>query len=107
MIVSGGVNVYPREIEEVLLRHPAVAEVAVFGVPDDYWGEAIRATVALRAGQQATEDDLLGFCRESLSRFKVPKAIGFVDSLPKNAAGKILRRDLREPFWSGRETRVS
>ena len=107
MIVSGGVNVYPREIEEVLIRHPAVAEVAVFGVPDDYWGEAIRAAVALRPGHHASEDDLLGFCRDLLSRYKLPKAIDFVDSLPKNAAGKILRRDLREPFWTDREGRVS
>jgi acyl-CoA synthetase (AMP-forming)/AMP-acid ligase II len=90
-----------------VIRHPAVAEVAVFGVPDDYWGEAIRAAVALSPGHHASEDDLLGFCRDLLSRYKLPKAIDFVDSLPKNAAGKILRRDLRAPFWSGREGRVS
>jgi acyl-CoA synthetase (AMP-forming)/AMP-acid ligase II len=107
MIVSGGVNIYPREIEEALLRHPAVSEVAVFGVPDDYWGEAVRAAVVLRPGQTASEEALLDFCTQSLSRYKRPKAIDFAASLPKNAAGKTLRRDLREPFWAGRTTRIS
>ena len=107
MIVSGGVNIYPREIEEALLRHPAVSEVAVFGVPDDYWGEAVRAAVVLRPGQTASEKALLEFCTQSLSRYKRPKAIDFAASLPKNAAGKTLRRNLREPFWAGRATRIS
>jgi long-chain acyl-CoA synthetase len=107
MIVSGGVNIYPREIEEALARHPAVSEVAVFGVPDEYWGEAVRAAVVLRPDQTASEEALLEFCTQSLSRYKRPKAIDFLHSLPKNAAGKILRRDLREPFWTGRTTRIS
>jgi long-chain acyl-CoA synthetase len=107
MIVSGGVNIYPREIEEALLRHPAVSEAAVFGVPDDYWGEAVRAAVVLRPGEAASEEALLEFCTQSLSRYKRPKAIDFPTTLPKNAAGKILRRDLREPFWAGRGRRIS
>jgi long-chain acyl-CoA synthetase len=107
MIVSGGVNIYPREIEETLLRHPAVSEVAVFGVPDDYWGEAVRAAVVLRPGESASEEALLEFCTQSLSRYKRPKAIDFPPALPKNAAGKILRRDLREPFWAGQRRRIS
>jgi long-chain acyl-CoA synthetase len=107
MIVSGGVNIYPREIEEVLARHPDVGEVAVFGVPDDFWGEAVHAAVVLLPGQSASEEALLDYCAEYLSNYKRPKAIDFVVSLPKNATGKILRRDLREPFWSGRERRIS
>jgi acyl-CoA synthetase (AMP-forming)/AMP-acid ligase II len=107
MIVSGGVNIYPREIEEVLVRHPAVGEVAVFGVPDDYWGEAVRAAVVLHPGESASEKELLDFCKESISHYKRPKAIDFLVNLPKNATGKVLRRDLREPFWSGRERRIS
>jgi long-chain acyl-CoA synthetase len=107
MIVSGGVNIYPREVEEVLARHPAVGDVAVFGVPDDYWGEAVRAAVVLRPGQSASEEALLGFCTRSLSPYKRPKAIDFATGLPKNAAGKTLRRNLRERFWVGRERRIS
>jgi len=94
-IISGGVNVYPREIEESLARHPAVAEVAVYGVPDDYWGEAIQAAVTLRDGQAASAEELAAFC-EDLGRYKVPKAFVFMDELPRNAAGKILRSALRE-----------
>ncbi len=107
-IISGGVNIYPREIEEVLVRHPAVAEAAVFGVPDDYWGEAVHAVVALREGPPVAADELLAFCADrALARFKLPKRIDFVDALPKNAAGKILRRELRAPFWAGLSRRVS
>src|SRR5262249_16509021 len=107
MIVSGGVNIYPREVEEVLARHPAVGDVAVFGVPDDYWGAAVRAALVLRPGQSASEQALLDFCTRSLSGYKRPKAIEFAIALPKNAAGKTLRRDLRERFWVGRERRIS
>ncbi|MEZ5100016.1 MAG: AMP-binding protein [Thermoleophilia bacterium] len=95
MIISGGVNIYPREIEEVLHLHPAVAEAAVVGVQDDYWGEAVKAIVALRADATASEDDLLDHCAQSLARYKLPKQLVFVDALPRNAAGKVLRRELR------------
>lgn len=101
-IISGGINIYPREVEEALARHPAVAEVSVFGVPDDYWGEAVHAVVTLRAGQTVTEEALLEFCNDKLSRYKRPKAIGFAERLPRNAAGKVLRRELRAPFWADR-----
>jgi long-chain acyl-CoA synthetase len=106
-IVSGGVNIYPREVEEALERHPAVFEVAVFGVPDEYWGEAVHAVVAPRAGANVGAGELLAFAETSLPRYKLPKAIDFTDALPRNAAGKILRRELREPFWSGRNRRIS
>jgi long-chain acyl-CoA synthetase len=107
-IISGGVNIYPREVEEVLVRHPAVAEAAVFGVPDDYWGEAVHAVVALREGRAAGAEELVAFCADrELARFKLPKEIDFVPALPKNAAGKILRRELRAPFWAGRARQIS
>ena len=96
MIISGGVNVYPREVEEVLHEHPAVAEAAVVGVADEYWGEAVQAVVALHAEQQATAEEIVEFCSERLARFKLPKKVQFTDALPRNAAGKVLRRELRE-----------
>jgi long-chain acyl-CoA synthetase len=106
-IVSGGVNIYPREIEEALARHPAVAEVAVFGVPDELWGEAVRAAVSLRPGARAGEQELIDFCSTELSRYKRPKHVDIVDRLPRNTAGKILRRELREPYWASRDRRIS
>jgi long-chain acyl-CoA synthetase len=108
-IISGGVNIFPREIEEVLLRHPSVAEAAVFGIPDERWGEAVHAVVVLRPhsteGEQ--EDGILDFCAASIARYKLPKHIEFADVLPRNAAGKILRRELRDPYWAGLTRRVS
>jgi acyl-CoA synthetase (AMP-forming)/AMP-acid ligase II len=96
MIISGGVNVYPREVEEVLHDHPAVAEAAVVGVPDEYWGEAVRAVVALRTDSTATSEEIVEFCSSRLASFKLPKTLEFVDALPRNAAGKVLRRELRD-----------
>jgi len=101
-IITGGFNVYPAEVESALAEHPAVAECAVFAVPDPKWGEAVRAAVTLRPGMQADPDALVAFCRERLARFKVPKAIDVVAALPKSGVGKILRRALREPWWTGR-----
>lgn len=95
LIISGGVNIYPTDIEDVIARHPAVAEVVVFGVPDAVWGEAVAAAIVPRPGCAVAPDDLKAFVRESLGGFKVPKAIYFLDALPKNATGKILRRELR------------
>ena len=96
MIISGGENVYPREVEEVLLAHPAVAECGVVGTPHAYWGEQVTAFVVLRAGMNATADDLFSACREKLSRYKVPKEIRFMAALPRNSMGKVLRRALRD-----------
>jgi acyl-CoA synthetase (AMP-forming)/AMP-acid ligase II len=95
LIISGGVNIYPRDIENVLAIHPAVAEVAVFGLPDDYWGEAVAAAVVLRPGQFVDAEALREFARSRLGGFKVPKVIRYMDALPKNAVGKILKRELR------------
>jgi acyl-CoA synthetase (AMP-forming)/AMP-acid ligase II len=95
MVISGGENIYPREVEEVLLAHPAVAECGVTGAPHPYWGEAVTAFVVLRPGMNATSDELTARCRDHLSRYKVPKEIRFVDALPRNSMGKVLRRELR------------
>ena len=95
MIISGGVNVYPREVEEVLHEHPAIAEAAVVGVADEYWGEAVHAVVALRAEHDASAEEIVEFCSERLASFKLPKKVEFMSALPRNAAGKVLRRELR------------
>ncbi len=95
VIISGGVNIYPREVEECLHAHPAVAEAAVVGVADDHWGEAVRAYVVLRQGESADENTLQTHCEQSLARYKLPKSMAFLQALPRNAAGKVLKRDLR------------
>jgi acyl-CoA synthetase (AMP-forming)/AMP-acid ligase II len=95
MVISGGENIYPREVEEVLLGHPAVAECGVTGAPHPYWGEAVTAFVVLRPGMQVAAEDLAALCRDRLSRYKVPKEIRFVAALPRNSMGKVLRRELR------------
>jgi fatty-acyl-CoA synthase len=102
MVVTGGVNVYPRESENALAEHPAIADVAVIGVPDARWGEALLAVCVLRTGAAQPDDDtLIAFCRERLGGFKVPRRYAFVETLPRNASGKVLKRVLREPYWSG------
>ena len=94
MVISGGENVYPAEIEDVLHEHPAVLEAAVIGVPDEQWGEACVAFVVLRAGAAATADELRAHCRERLARFKVPKTVAFLDALPRSSMGKVLKSEL-------------
>jgi fatty-acyl-CoA synthase len=107
MIVSGGENVYPREIENVLFEHPAVADVAVIGVPDDKWGESVKAIVVLRDGEAADAEEIMEFCRGKLAGYKRPRSVDFVAALPRNASGKVLKKDLREKYWEGRARRVS
>jgi len=106
LIISGGINIYPREVEEVILRHPAVYEVAVIGVPDSKWGESIKAIAVLREGARTTEVEIIDFCKEHIASFKKPKSVEFVNGLPKNAYGKILKRDIRERYWKGREIKI-
>jgi len=101
MIISGGENVYPREIEEILYRHPAVLEAAVIGIPDPYWIERVHAVVAIKKGAKATAEELIAFCKKHIASYKTPKSVEFVDSLPKNPAGKILKRELRDKYWKG------
>jgi acyl-CoA synthetase (AMP-forming)/AMP-acid ligase II len=103
MIISGGENIYSPEIERVLAEHPAVAEVAVIGVPDERWGEQVKAVVSLKPGTGATEQELIGHCREHLASFKCPRSIDVLEALPRNPTGKILKRQLRQPYWEGRE----
>jgi fatty-acyl-CoA synthase/long-chain acyl-CoA synthetase len=107
MIISGGMNIYPAEIEAALERHPAVQEAAVFGIPSDEWGESVHAVVVARTGQAVTAEALTSFARDHLAGYKVPRSMSFADELPKTGSGKILKRSLREPFWRGRTTRVS
>ena len=96
MIIRGGLNVYPRDVEEVLFEHPAVAEAAVIGRPDPRYGEEVIAFVVLRRDATATADEILAFCRERLAKYKAPKEVHFLDSLPKSGVGKVVRRELRD-----------
>jgi acyl-CoA synthetase (AMP-forming)/AMP-acid ligase II len=106
MIVSGGENVYPREIEDVLFKHPAVADAAVIGVPDSQWGEVVKAVVVLRKGASATEAELIEHARKHLASYKRPRSVDFIAELPRNPSGKVLKKDLREPYWKGHSRRV-
>jgi len=107
MIVSGGENVYPRVVEDVLFQHPAVGDVAVIGVPHEQWGETVKAIVVLKQGQAATEEEIIEFCRGRLGGFERPRSVDFVSELPRNPSGKVLKRQLREPFWAGHKRRVA
>lgn len=107
MIVSGGENVYPAEVENVLMSHPAVADVAVIGVPHEKWGETAKAIVVRTAGVEVTEQEIIDFSRERLAKFKCPTSVDWIDVLPRNPSGKVLKKDLRAPYWAGRERNVN
>ena len=106
MIVSGGENVYPAEIEQVLFTHPDVADVAVIGIPDDTWGEIVHAVVQLRPGAETTAANIIDFCRDKLAGYKRPRSVEFIDAIPRNASMKVLKKDLRAPYWEGRDRAV-
>ena len=107
MIVSGGENVYPAEVENALMKHPAVGDVAVIGIPDDRWGEVPLAIVVRKPDVAVTEDDIIAFGRTQLAGFKTPKKVAWADALPRNPSGKILKKDLRAPYWEGRTRQVN
>jgi long-chain acyl-CoA synthetase len=109
MIISGGANIYPAEIENVLLTHPRIADAAVFGIPHEDWGEEVKAVVEAAAGAVPGDDlanDILAFCSGRLARFKTPKSIDFVEEMPRDPNGKLYKRKLRDPYWQGRERAI-
>jgi acyl-CoA synthetase (AMP-forming)/AMP-acid ligase II len=106
MIISGGMNIYPAEIEAALEQHPKVLEAAVFGIPSDEWGESVHAIVVARDGQSLAAEDIVAHARENLAGYKVPRTVSFLTELPKTGSGKILKRELRAPFWEGRDSKV-
>ena len=107
MIVSGGENIYPAEVESALHGLEGIADVAVIGVPDDKWGEAVKACVVLKPGASLTPEQIIAFARERIAGYKVPKSVDFLDVLPRNPSGKILKRELRAPYWEGRDRQVN
>jgi long-chain acyl-CoA synthetase len=109
MIISGGANIYPAEIENVLLMHPKVGDVAVFGIPHEDWGEEIKAVVEPIpdvTGDDALTEDLLAFCKDKLAKFKTPKSIDYTDELPRDPNGKLYKRKLRDPYWEGKQRAI-
>ncbi|MBS0527322.1 MAG: long-chain-fatty-acid--CoA ligase [Proteobacteria bacterium] len=107
MIVSGGENIYPAEVESALFGHPSVADVAVIGVPDERWGEAVKAVVVKKAGADVTPAELINWARERIAGYKLPKSVDFIDTLPRNPTGKILKRELRKAYWGERDRQVN
>ena len=107
MIISGGENIYPAEVENMLMQHPAIADCAVIGVPDERWGEAVKACVVLRKGANVSGDDIISFSRERMAHFKCPKSVDFLEVLPRNPSGKLLKYVMRKPFWEGRDRQVN
>ena len=107
MIVSGGENVYPREVENALFEHPSITDAAVFGIPSEKFGEDVVACIVLKDGVSLTEQDIIDYCRTKLGGYKIPRKVDFTKELPRNASGKVLKKDLREPYWTGHTRRVS
>ncbi len=106
MIISGGFNVYPSEVEQVIWSHPAVQDCAVIGVPDEQWGEAVKAVVELNPGQSVTAEELIALCKARLGSVMAPKSVDFIASLPRSPVGKVLKKDLRKPFWDGVQRKI-
>ena len=106
MIISGGENIYSVEVERALTDHPAVLDAAVFGIPDEKWGESVKAVVELSDGKQATPEELIAWCRERLARYKCPRSVDIMDVLPRNPTGKLLKKDLRKPYWENRDRAI-
>jgi acyl-CoA synthetase (AMP-forming)/AMP-acid ligase II len=107
IIITGGENVSSIEVEDRLYQHPALAEAAVIGVPDEKWGETIKAVVVLHPGQQVSPEELIAFCKEGLARYKAPTSVDIVDVIPRTATGKVQKFKLREPYWTDRDRQVN
>jgi len=106
MVISGGVNIYPIEVDEVIQKHPKVLEVAVVGIPDEVWGESLKAVVVLKEGEKATEDEVKKFCEGKLAKYKIPRSVEFVSSLPKTPGGKIQKSVIRAQYWKDRDVKI-
>jgi acyl-CoA synthetase (AMP-forming)/AMP-acid ligase II len=106
MIISGGENIYSVEVERALTDHPAVGDAAVFGIPDEKWGESVKAVVELSGGGEATPEELIAWCKEKLAGYKCPRSVEIVAELPRNPTGKLLKKDLRKPYWENRERAI-
>jgi len=107
MIISGGENIYPAEVENALYSHPKIADVAVIGVPDEKWGETVMAYIVAKDGETLESDEVIAYARTQIAGFKCPKRVAFIPALPRNASGKILRRELRAPHWKGHDRAVN
>jgi len=107
MIISGGENVYPKEVEDIIYQHPAVQECTVVSAPDAKWGEIVQAVVVLKPEQKATEQDIIEHCKRRLAGYKCPKAVAFWDEIPKTIVGKIEKKKIKEKFWEGRKRKIS
>lgn len=106
MICSGGVNIYPSDIEAILHSHAKIVDCAVIGVPDPKWGEAVKAVIVLREGQEMSEEEVIRYCKSNLAGYQVPKSVNFIASLPRNPSGKVLKKELRAPYWEGHEVKI-
>jgi long-chain acyl-CoA synthetase len=106
MIISGGSNIYPREVEETILEHSAVQEVAVIGVPDPLWGESVKAVVVPKPGAKLTDQEIIAFCRGRIASYKKPRSVEFVESIPKNAYGKVVKREIRQKYWLNADRKI-
>jgi acyl-CoA synthetase (AMP-forming)/AMP-acid ligase II len=106
MICSGGVNIYPSDIEVVLNSNSKILESAVIGVPDPKWGEAVKALIVLREREELSKEEVIHYCKSNLSGYQAPKTVDFVPSLPRNLSGKVLKKELRAPYWEGHEAKI-
>jgi acyl-CoA synthetase (AMP-forming)/AMP-acid ligase II len=106
MLITGGFNVYPSEVEQVIWAHPAVQDCAVIGVPDHQWGEAVKAVVELNPGQSVTAEELIALCKEKLGSVKAPKSVDFMPALPRSTIGKVLKKDLRARYWTAAQRKI-
>ena len=106
MILSGGENIYPAEVENALMSNPDIIDAAVIGVPDEKWGESVKGFVVLKEGVELSSDEIISYVKSQIAGYKCPRSIDFIELLPRNPSGKVLRRELRAPFWEGKERNV-